>query len=299
MAPQRLTSELVDTAVADYRHITEWAADHYQRGMLTDDEGCREVSSAFYDAFWVLLKRNHLKFALNTANYEQCQKEFLLFLAGSDLSTPAHVPWLFDVKNKPEEASKEDQRLVFLLMEQLDVSPSFFKPIPDNVLKPNKTYCHSYNYCCIVSIPFDCIDDGGLLRDDNPVDKTFTLVNTLGLKAVLTIKEDRRKENYAGLDFDEMVYKTDRGIVAKKAEFLAEGSIEGYTTQERHGSQEILVRLKSPGKINSLAYSEYSEDYNAFSDYPLWQEYLAEQREQWRRDREHSIRLLRTPIKIE
>lgn len=56
MAPQRLTSELVDTAVADYRHITEWAADHYQRGMLTDDEGCREVSSAFYDAFWVLLK---------------------------------------------------------------------------------------------------------------------------------------------------------------------------------------------------------------------------------------------------
>lgn len=59
MAPQRLTSELVDTAVADYRHITEWAADHYQRGMLTDDEGCREVSSAFYDAFWVLLKRNH------------------------------------------------------------------------------------------------------------------------------------------------------------------------------------------------------------------------------------------------
>ena len=64
MAPQRLTSELVDTAVADYRHITEWAADHYQRGMLTDDEGCREVSSAFYDAFWVLLKRNHLKFAL-------------------------------------------------------------------------------------------------------------------------------------------------------------------------------------------------------------------------------------------
>lgn len=94
-----------------------------------------------------------------------------------------------------------------------------------------------------------------------------------------------------------MVYETDRGIVAKKAEFLAEGSIEGYTTQERHGSQEILVRLTSPDKINSLAYSEYSEDYNAFSDYPLWQEYLAEQREQWRRDREHSIRLLRAPIK--
>lgn len=113
MAPQRLTSELVDTAVADYRHITEWAADHYQRGMLTDNEGCREVSSAFYDAFWVLLKRNHLKFALNTANYEQCQKEFQLFLAGSDLSTPAHVPWLFDVKKKQKKLQRKIKGLCF------------------------------------------------------------------------------------------------------------------------------------------------------------------------------------------
>ena len=251
MAPQRLTSELVDTAVADYRHITEWAADHYQRGMLTDDEGCREVSSAFYDAFWVLLKLNHLKFALNTANYEQCQKEFQLFLAGSDLSTPAHVPWLFDVKNKPEEASKEDQRLVFLLMEQLDVSPSFFKPIPDNVLKPNKTYCHSYNYCCIVSIPFDCIDDGGLLRDDNPVDKTFTLVNTLGLKAVLTIKEDRRKENYAGLDFDEMVYKT------------------VYDSLANYAQKEFVVFRERNGKNPYRKYDDFMEEclHKVYPDY--------------------------------
>ena len=145
MARQRLTKEVVETAVADYRHITEWAADHYQHGMLTDDAGCREVSSAFYDAFWALLNRNYLKFDLNTANYERCQKEFQTFLAGKDLPDTAHVPWLFVVESEPEEASMEDQRLVFSLMEQMDISPSFFEPTPDSVVKPNKTYCHTYH----------------------------------------------------------------------------------------------------------------------------------------------------------
>jgi hypothetical protein len=298
MAPQRLTSELVDTAVADYRHTTERAANLYQRGMLTDDEGCRLVERAFYDAFWALLKRNNLKFDLNAANYEQCKKEFQNYLAGMGLSNAAHATWLFDVENEPEEATKEDQRFVFSLMEHMDISPSFFEPIPDSVVKPNKTYCHTYHSASSISISFECIDDGGLLRDDNPIGKTFTLVNTLGLKAEVTIKEDRRKEDRAGMDFDEMVCQTERGMCVVKAEFLAEGDIEGYTAKDRSGNRKVLIRLKSPDRVDSLSYWENEEDHAAYYNYPLWQEYLKEMDKRQRKNREHCRSLLKSPIKV-
>ena len=293
MAQQRLTKELVDTAVTNYRHKTEKVANLYQRGMISEDEACRVVAHAFHDAFWALIKRSYLKLDLNTANYEQFQKEYQIFLTGSDLIEHTHVPWLFDTKSGPEDASEEDQRLVFLLMEQMHIPPSLFEPISDSVIKPNKIYCHTYRSASVISISFECIDDGGLLSDYKPLGKNFTLVNTLGLKAEVTIKEDRRKENRMGMDFDEMVFQTESGLYVEKAEFLAEGSIEGYTAKDRSGNRDILIRLISPDRIHSLAYWENEEDYAAYSHYSLWQEYLAEESKRWRRDREHSISLFK------
>lgn len=83
------------------------------------------------------------------------------------------------------------------------------------------------------------------------------------------------------MDFDEVIYKADQGLRVLKAEFLAEGYIEGYTAKERVEITKILVRLCDNGKkVNWLAYHSSRDDDYAFYHYPLWQRYFESEQKQ-------------------
>lgn len=274
MAQQRLTKELVDTAIANYRDEMESSTKQFLKGYLTNDDVFRLTERANYDFFWSTFKKKHIELQLNASNFKAFEEEYRSFLSGNSMEKANHTAWLFDTERMPVEASENDQKLFFSLMERFDLSPSFFEPYPDDVLTPNKTYCHTYHAYSSVRIPFHCIDDRGLLCDDNPVDKSFVLVNDLGLKAKVTILEDRRVGDRTGMDFDEIVFSTKNGIVTLKAEFLAAGSIEGYTAEEKRGDPEMLIRLNNKGEIAWLAYWENADDLHAHYNHPIWREYF-------------------------
>ena len=154
----------------------------------------------------------------------------------------------------------------------------YFKPRqhPEGMAVPDLVPVHAYHSSGVMGTHFTCVDDGGLLTDKSPVGKTFRLKNDIGLEAVLKIKEDRRNADRNGMDFDEMVSSSSAGMFVLKAEFLAEGFIEGYTASERKHNPEILIRLKNNKKeIFWLAYWADAEDFEAHRKCPVWQEYYA------------------------
>lgn len=70
----------------------------------------------------------------------------------------------------------------------------------NSVLFPNITMNHLWSDCCLWRIDFKCVDDGGLLQDTNPVDKSFQLVRDDGTKAELRIVSKYGSDDHEYLD---------------------------------------------------------------------------------------------------
>ena len=271
----KLTEELVEAAVGKAFETFRLAGGRYRKGALTGEECRRNKAQAFCGVFMGLFTDNMLELRLSGKNYTQFKKEYDDYLKGYDTVNQDHIPWLFDTQDGPREAHESDRKQFFRLMELFRIFPGYFEPVPENVPAPGKVYVHTYNSSSVCAVPFSCADDGGLLADADAAGRTYRLRNGLGLEAVLTVVEDRRRAGRKGLDFDEMVFRTDKGAAAMKAEFLAEGHIEGYTARERKGSPEILIRLEEGGrKVGKLAYREDPDDAEAYRNHPLWQEYF-------------------------
>lgn len=247
MEKQRLSRELAESKTAEVFHEYKQIITLYQRGIWNKDMCCREMTRGFSEIFIKLPADHGLKLMLTSASYPQFAKEFAHYLNGDTAVNPDHSPWLVDAKNQLREAARQDQDTFFHLMKSFLVPPEYFSPRPDDMPVPNMVQIHPYSAACIYGIHFTCTDDGGLLTEKKPVGKTFTLTNDIGLKAVLTIREDRRQGDRNGMDFDEMVYISDHKLKVAKAEFLAEGCIEGYTACDRKGKRNILIRLSEMG----------------------------------------------------
>lgn len=281
---QHLTDELVNTKLEEIHRTWQRVRVGARRGILTEDEIRSELLSGFYGIFMGLFRENGLTLRLDKENYPCFAGEYEAYKKGDGVSAAAHLPWLFDTGADQGEAEEADRRQLFRLMEEFRVTPDYFEPpsYAEQIVVPDRVPIHGYNSACVTGTHFNCVDDGGLLADENPTGKTFTLTNDLGLKAVLTIKEDRRREDRNGMDMDELVWPTEKGLVILKAEFLAEGYIEGYTARERKENPEVLIRLKEGGtRIWWLAYWEDRYDQRSAGEYPMWQDYyrwLDEQR---------------------
>lgn len=275
MDKQRLSYELAESKISEvfeeYRRITAL----YQRGIWNKDMCCQEMTRGFSEIFVKLLSDLGLKLMLTSTSYPQFSKEFAQYQNGNTAVNPEHVPWLVDIKDPLREADWSEQNTFFHLMESFQVPPEYFSPRPDDMPVPDRIQIHPYSAACVYGTHFNCTDDGGLLTEKNPVGKTFTLRNDVGLKAVLTIREDRRQTDRDGMDFDEMVYTSDHKLIVAKAEFLAEGCIEGYTACSRKDKRDILIRLTDLGsKVYWLAYWQSPDDLQAHMAYPLWQDYF-------------------------
>ena len=270
----RLTEELAGAAVNDAFRAFRRTGDMCRKGCLTEDEYRREMTRTFCRVFMGLFSDNMLELRLTAANYPQFKNEFEEYLKGNDPVSPDHLPWLFDTQNESREAQESDRRQFFRLMETFRLAPDYFEPAPVGMAVPDLVPVHMYNSSAVYGTHFRCKDDGGLLTDADPVGRTYRLRNDLGLEAVLTVREDRRQTDRRGLDFDETVCRTGRGVLVAKAEFLAEGYIEGYTARERSGNPQVLIRLGDGGKkVDWLAYWEDQNDRAARVAHPLWREY--------------------------
>ena len=271
---QQLTKELLDATVGRTLNKLSRIGDMYKKGCLSDTECSREMTEAFCDGFWRFLRDNSLRLNIDEANYAGFSREYRSFTEGMDPAKPVDAPWLYCTAGGSEQkATPGDIALFFTLMRAFRLNPEYFEPMPSGIIDPGRTFVHRYRDASVYSIRFNCVDDGGLLAEHDPVGKSFRLKNDFGLEAAPTIKEDRRSCDRNGMDFDEMVYDTSEGVMALKADLLAEGGIEGYTAEEGRSNADILIRVSS-GRIHSLAYWEDADDAAAFDEYPLWQDFF-------------------------
>ena len=248
----------------------------YRRGFLDGSRFSLRMEQALNHGFWIFLRDNGIELCINEANYQTFVKEYRSYFDGVGNEEQSQHSWFCDRDDPAGEASANDKKMIFYLMGKYRLGPDYFEPIPEDIPRFNIRGIHQYRSAGVYCTDFSCVDDGGLLADDHPVGKTFRLKNDLGLEAVLTIKEDRRRGDRRGMDFDEQIHdSSDGGTSVGLAEFLAEGHIEGYTARERTGNPEILIRPTDCGKsISRLAYWRDPADEKAFLSYPLWQRYF-------------------------
>lgn len=277
---QRLSEQLIREAADRTLRSFEACGRGYRRGFFDGREFYRKMYAELHKGFWQFLSQHGLKLMLCAENYAAFRWDCRSSHEPEKPGASAQIPWLQEEGGIAKAASEEDKRLVIRLMAEYGLTPEFFAPGPEAACRPSRTFVHGYRDAAVYSIPFLCVDDGGLLQDEDPVGKTFELTSDLRLKAAVTIKEDRRhwkREDRNKLDFDEVIYPTGKGILVQNADFLAEGRIEGYTLQKRTGDPELLIRLdpfRQPKQIESLAYWENADDRDAFLQYPLWQEHF-------------------------
>ncbi len=298
---KRLTDEKLKQSIDEAYSVFYNTGRNYKRGMLTDDEFRRFMHDTFIEHFCNFLRNNGLRTYFHSKNWQRFLEDYSLW---SVKDTPGCVlgePWLlddnlddsFDDKGlqkiirssrgygvasvafvNENEASDHDKSQFFRLMEVFHITPDYFEPLPQGIIEPDRHLTHTYHGGSAYVIGFHCVDDGGLIAETEPVGKTYTLKSGLGLKSVVTITEDRRKQDRAKMDYDDFY---------PLGEYLSEGTIEGYTAMER-SFPKIVIRTDGEGKISRLGTIEgWHDDYPAFSQYPLWQEYFRWNNEQEKR----------------
>ena len=276
---KRLTEELVNEQIQKTIREFERIKRSYDNGFMTENERRVMIFNVFQKTFWIFLHDYGIRLRKDRDSYLQFVEDYSLYQKGEDLAGSAH--WLYSRFDQANLATAEEKRLFFVLMDWFCLPPEVFEPIAEDIIKPERQYVHTYRNDTVYGIRFDCINDSGLLTAVYPVGHTFELTDVHGLKAVIKIVEDRRQTDRSGMDFDEVIYKANQGLRVEKAEFLAEGYIEGYTLNERDGNTKILIRLCDDGKkVNWLAYYSSIDDDYAFYHYPLWQRYFESEQKQ-------------------
>ena len=281
MMEQRLTDELVEKRIAGAEKKLARVRDFFRRGLRSEEMSLQQTWEIISDDFLRFTLDRGLKRQLSGENYPQFVREYERAMRGEGGPDPGHVPWLFVTGRESGEAPEADRKAYYRLMRAFHVGPEFFEPVPEGMPVPDVVQVHYYNQAGIYGTHFRCVDDGGLLADEAPAGKTFVLKNELGLRAVVTIREDRRGTDRSGMDDDEVVCALKGGAAVRKAEFLAEGYIEGYTAKEERYRPDILIRLGEGGtRVNWLAYWADAKDERAAGEYPLWRDYHC-----WRQER--------------
>ena len=274
MSVPKLSDTYVDTLADSVFNECRKIAGGYHKGIHTGKECSDKMREAFYGAFFKLLNDNGLKLGITFENYDRFCAQFNECQKGHEIPLSVDpVPWLRDTISSNHDADPSDKKCFFRFMESFCLSPDFFLPPPKEIVFPRSHGVHMYHSEGVYSLEFSCADDGGLLTDADPVEKTFVLTDDMGILAEITVKEDRRGSERNGMDIDELVYSSGKESIVRLAEFRGEGYIEGYTAKEGRSKPEIIIRTDLSGKaIRRLAYWEDINDRKAFMEYPLWQE---------------------------
>lgn len=133
----------------------------------------------------------------------------------------------------------------------------YYRPRPKSEARyqPGNRVTHVYSKSSTMVVEYNCVDDGGLVNDDAPIGKTFTLVNDIGLRAAVKIVEKREPP------FN--LFECDKDNYAPLGRYLAKGFIEGYTVFGEEVPDDkipgIVIRMDENGEIVKLGIFPYTE----------------------------------------
>lgn len=146
----------------------------------------------------------------------------------------------------------------------------------DTIATPGIYEFHSWSNCSAFGVPFNCVDDGGLLQDADPVGKVFKIVRDDGVKAELKIVNKYSKEQGVYVD-----------VLGREAPcygedvFLAIGQLDDYYFSNPEPQREnILIKVGEKGIHNLTVYAFHEPGRPIYSiDYPRWKPYMEMMRE--------------------
>ena len=272
---QELVQENADLALKNAKRTWNW----YRRGAVLPEELYSRLYKELVEkGVFDFLKERGLKMDLEEGRFECFLNDMEAFQKSLRQGGGSPSPWLFKELRK-EAACPEDHRLVLLLLDLLHLPAEYFRPFRSSpgVVRPERVYVHGYGPCTAWYINYTCRDDGGLLSDPSPVGKTFTLTDHYGLEAALTITKVRSAHCRKEPDYDAEYILSHPESFPSGIEYLARGSIEGYTEVPRSSPTEIRICVRQ-GKIKSIDYYEYIKDNWAFCAFPIWQPFFKEEK---------------------
>lgn len=158
---------------------------------------------------------------------------------------------------------------VLQLVDAILIPICVFKSIPPEIPEPDMDSIHVYANQSIFGIPFNCVDDGGLLSDSNPVGKSFDLTRKDGVRMHIMITEFRPKGT---------PYKYRNDVFSEISDhYLGIGTIDDYyfknTTPPRENLSFYLSEANMSSNIVVTAFHE-GEGTTYSIDFPRWKEYL-------------------------
>ena len=293
----RFSEELVERKIQEYTNLVVRIMT--VRGILTTEEEAlrhlyRTLSECIFDFFkekgfiftisdaWDSFKEDYAAYRTGTLSGREGTDVWMWYDNLPDDSFAAVVGRTADVygitfaKDNASPASLEQKRLFFRLLEATCLPIiDYYRPRPKSEARyqPENRVTHVYSKSSTMVVEYNCVDDGGLVNDDAPIGKTFTLVNDIGLRAAVKIVEKREPP------FN--LFECDKDNYAPLGRYLAKGFIEGYTVFGEEVPDDkipgIVIRMDENGEIVKLGIFPYTEaDSAAFYSFPLWQEYFAE-----------------------
>lgn len=157
-------------------------------------------------------------------------------------------------------ASPEDKEFVLAVYRATRVPVSSFEPCPPGILAMRDMILRVSGATTVSSLELDCVDDGGLSRDENPTGKTYVLVDADGTRAHVTIDD----KPYKACDRED-----------RRRPISASGWIDGYTAGEGREHPEIEIYLDEKGCPVRLKFAISNTDEKARSSSPIWRDYFA------------------------
>ena len=258
----------------------------YLQGCLSMDDIAKRVRQLFWHMTSEFLSSKGLRYDFSALSWQAFEHAFHQWKAGQPIEDCPGEEWLFHDnldqritdkaslqitrsagcyglgESRYASTSMDDKVQFFRIVDRLGISLEYFKPLPENLHLPKRHFTHTYNNSSACVIDFNCISDDGLCASLSPVGKRFGLRDDLGLTANVLIREVRSEEEirHTRLDVDEY---------APLARYLAEGTIEGYTSGR---TREITIRTDRNNVICKCGLFLEEDDEQACRDFPLWQE---------------------------
>jgi len=227
----------LNAALARINEFKNAVLRQYTAGLLSDNEldmQLYELQVAYREALRELgLRDVH---ARNRDTMKRYELDYRLWASGKKPDAADGEPWLLRIGGE-SEASSDERAALFALAKDALLEIFAFDFPPDDIEKPVR-HLRVYDNGTRVIVPFDCVDDGGLLACDDPRGKRFFLTASNGLHAMIEIDEgaglDYRPSWKAGSQY--------RGLIA----------VEGYTVEGLHSKGAVNI---AHGKIDSVSYT--------------------------------------------
>ena len=246
----------------------------YKSGVISRDEMVRSFSSEFSKGFYEYLDSKRLNLRFNEKSWKSFITDYSLWKKNDQPSIQAGDPWLL-CRDDSSEASGPDKISFFKLMNEYLVPVEYFKPTRDSCIRPRHRYL-LYGTGMVGSVTFELADDGGLSTDPDPIGKTFTLVDDLGLKAEIEIIRETPEEN-------------NRCNNRFESKYDAVGTIEGYTSTRKRTINVSEIRR---GVVYLYVCDVDNDDLDVLHSLPLWKEFNEHMAEKGKICDEHMEKLI-------